>query len=276
MGCILFEMCALKVPFEGPNIHRLVQKILMGSVPLLPGSYSEWLRRLCSEMLERVPSRRPSPEDILKRPQLQTVVKQLLDEAIAPEKAETSSKVIYKLGDMVEYHSSTHNDWLPATVLKDDEKGRIVIDLKPNTWMSSEEQAVKIRSRKVEVAQVARPSRSPYPRSGSSPAFERRANSQEKGKAEGGMFPDIRRKDQARGQMERMPSNQMTPIQRCPSAPAAPAPVRSRSRSVSSAAERVEKPRRFNSRPSSRAQSPAGATPQSLYRQRSNPGFALG
>eukprot|EP00435_Cladocopium_sp_Y103_P028929 s186_g7.t1 len=81
MGCILFEMCALKVPFEGPNIHRLVQKILMGSVPLLPGSYSEWLRRLCSEMLERVPSRRPSAEDILKRSQLQTVVKQLLDEA---------------------------------------------------------------------------------------------------------------------------------------------------------------------------------------------------
>eukprot|EP00435_Cladocopium_sp_Y103_P026283 s186_g6.t1 len=141
--------------------------------------------------------------------------------AIAPEKAEASSKVIYKLGDMVEYHSSTHNDWLPATVLKDDEKGRIVIDLKPNTWMSPEEQALKIRSRKVEVAQVARPSRSPYPRSGSSPAFpERRANSQEKGKAEGGIFPDIRRKDQARGQMERMPSNQMAPIQRSPSAPA--------------------------------------------------------
>lgn len=273
MGCILFEMCALKVPFEGPNIHRLVQKILMGSVPLLPGSYSEWLRRLCSEMLERVPSRRPSAEDILKRSQLQTVVKQLLDEAIAPEKAEASSKVIYRLGDMVEYHSSTHNDWLPATVLKDDEKGRIVIDLKPNTWMSPEEQALKIRSRKVEVAQVARPSRSPYPRSGSSPALpERRANSQEKGKAEGGMFPDIRRKDQAR-QMERMPSNQMAPIQRSPSAPA---PVRSRSRSVSSAAKRVDKPRRYNSRPSSRAQSPAGATPQSLYRQRSNPGFALG
>eukprot|EP00913_Durusdinium_trenchii_P034078 g31897.t1 len=45
MGCILFELCALKVPFEGPNIHRLVQRILMGSVPLVPGSYSEFVRR---------------------------------------------------------------------------------------------------------------------------------------------------------------------------------------------------------------------------------------
>lgn len=274
MGCILFELCALKVPFEGPNIHRLVQKILMGTVPLLPGSYSEFLRRLCSEMLDRVPSRRPSADDILKRSQVQNVVKQLLDEAISPEKAEPSSKVIFKLGDSVEYHSSTHNDWLPATVLKDDEKGRIVIDLKPNTWMSPEEQAQKIRCRKVEI--VTRPSRSPYPRSGSSPAFPR-PQSQEKVKAEGIMFPDIRRNDKARGQLERMPSNQIAPIQRSPSAPAA-AVVRSRSRSVSSAGGngQVEKPRRYNSRPSSRAQSPAGATPQSLYRQRSNPGFALG
>lgn len=271
MGCILFELCALKVPFEGPNIHRLVQRILMGSVPLVPGSYSEFVRRLCSDMLDRVPSRRPSADDILKRPQVQTVVKQLLDEAIAPEKAEIPSKVIFKLGDLVEYHSSTHNDWLPATVLKDDEKGRIVIDLKPNTWMTPEEQAQKIRSRKVE---IARPSRSAYPRSGSSPAFVPRAPSQEKAKAEGGLFPDIRKNDKARG-LERVPSNQIA-MQRSPSAPAAPQPVRSRSRSVSAAREAPERPRRYGSRPSSRAQSPAGATPQSLYRQRSNNGFGLG
>ncbi|CAJ1334300.1 unnamed protein product [Effrenium voratum] len=263
MGCILYELCALKVPFEGPNIHRLVQKILTGTVPVLPGSYSEFLRRLCSEMLDRMPGQRPSADDILKQPEIQTVVKQMLEEASTPDaKAEPLAKV-FKLGDLVEYHSSTHNDWLPATVLKDDASGRIIIDLKPNTWMTAEEQAQKIRPRKVE----PKPRSSAYPRSGSQPAIAR-VQSQEKAKAEGGMFPDIRRSDKAR--LERAPSSSNV-IQRSPSAPAAP--VRSRSRSASAAREAAAAPRRLGrvgSRPSSRAQSPMeGETPKSLFRNRS-------
>ena len=31
MGCILYEMCALQVPFNGPNMIALVQKNLPGS-----------------------------------------------------------------------------------------------------------------------------------------------------------------------------------------------------------------------------------------------------
>ena len=30
MGCVLYEMCALKVPFDAPNISALVQKIVRG------------------------------------------------------------------------------------------------------------------------------------------------------------------------------------------------------------------------------------------------------
>lgn len=53
-----------------------------------------------------------------------------------------------KKGDLVEYFSSSHKDWLPATVVNADGDGRIIIDLKPNTWISKEEQASKIRDRR--------------------------------------------------------------------------------------------------------------------------------
>jgi hypothetical protein len=58
----------------------------------------------------------------------------------------------YKVGDLVEYHSSSHKDWLPATILKVDSEGRIIIDLKPNTWITKEEQTTKVRRRGLQPA----------------------------------------------------------------------------------------------------------------------------
>jgi NIMA (never in mitosis gene a)-related kinase 1/4/5 len=174
MGCILYELCALKVPFDAPNISGLVQKIIRGPVPIIPNTYSEFIRLLCGEMLNRTPGKRPSTDDILKRPKIQAIVRQMLDEAqVTPEVAKAacdptalapSPQAIagvakaavpannpacnYRQGDLVEYHSNTHQDWLPATVLNTDAAGRIIIDLKPNTWMGLEEQAKKIRPRR--------------------------------------------------------------------------------------------------------------------------------
>ncbi|OLP88448.1 Serine/threonine-protein kinase Nek1 [Symbiodinium microadriaticum] len=148
LGCILYELCALKVaelkprvPFEGKNIHHLVQRIITGQAF---GAW--WLLRmraaargpetLCEEMLDRNPGFE----------QLST----------NPSKAPT-----FKKGDYVEYHS----DWLPAKVIKEEPGGKGVIDalqfkahgnlafvkkllrnfrsdakdLKPNTWMSPED-----------------------------------------------------------------------------------------------------------------------------------------
>mmetsp|Transcript_54094 Transcript_54094/g.142495 ORF Transcript_54094/g.142495 Transcript_54094/m.142495 type:complete len:555 (+) Transcript_54094:115-1779(+) len=191
MGCILYEMTALKVPFDAPNISGLVQKIIRGPVPVVPNTYSDFVRQLCSEMLNRNPNQRPSADDILKRPKMQAIVRQMLDEAhIAegspmPEKvkpvvdnggypvtaaqAEPGAAAVavgvaaaaaahqhakpvgncqYKQGDLIEYHSNTHQDWLPASVLQVDALGRVIIDLKPNTWMNPQEQAGKLRPRR--------------------------------------------------------------------------------------------------------------------------------
>merc|ERR1719161_1556351 len=48
MGCILYELCALKVPFDAPNISGLVQKIIRSPTPSVPAKYSEFVRNICS------------------------------------------------------------------------------------------------------------------------------------------------------------------------------------------------------------------------------------
>lgn len=54
----------------------------------------------------------------------------------------------YRVGDLCEFWSNSHSDWLPAHVIKADGTGGIVIDLKPNTWISKDEQTLKIRPRR--------------------------------------------------------------------------------------------------------------------------------
>lgn len=46
---------------------------------------------------------------------------------------------VYRKHDLVDYWSVSHGEWLPATVVNTDLEGRIVIDLKPNTWLTKEE-----------------------------------------------------------------------------------------------------------------------------------------
>jgi hypothetical protein len=180
MGCILYELCMLKVPFDASNISGLVQKICRGPTPVISG-YSDFVKGLCTEMLSRSPGGRPSAESVLQRPRMQAIVKQLLDEAQQAQAegnatggsgdidsvderksseaamqapfAEAKGAYIsfagnYKKNDLVDYHSATHKDWLPATVTNVDSERRIVIDLKPNTWLSCEQQGQSVRPRK--------------------------------------------------------------------------------------------------------------------------------
>lgn len=187
MGCIFYELCERKVPFDAANISGLVQKICRGPTPMIGPGYSDFVRNLCSEMLNRNPNLRPSAETILQRPAIQDVVRQMLDEAQAAQQEEMSkvgsdgaaparSRVAeaplapvpgtcgpyaeaagsYRKGDLVEYHSSTHKDWLPAAVTQVDGDGQIIIDLKPNTWIPRDAQAAQVRPRRRE-AMVAAP-----------------------------------------------------------------------------------------------------------------------
>merc|ERR1719336_2499473 len=73
------------------------------------------------------------------------------DRGVRHEPANTppdATQPIYAKGDAVTYWSSSHKDWLPATVIDADAAGCIVIDLKPNTWITPAESAQKVRPRR--------------------------------------------------------------------------------------------------------------------------------
>lgn len=166
MGCILYEMCARKVPFDAASIPKLVQEIVKGRIPSVPNDYSGFVKGLVAEMLNRDPNKRPGCDEILQKPEIQAVVRGMVAEAQekegnpeakaapAPKEApaaaggkHAASAGNYKKDDLVEYLSTAHQAWLPAVVISVDADGRILLDLKPNTWISTEQQASVVRPR---------------------------------------------------------------------------------------------------------------------------------
>jgi NIMA (never in mitosis gene a)-related kinase len=80
MGCILYEMAALRVPFDAPNIRALVSKITREPMPVVPSRYSPDLQRLCRDLLQREERKRPSSTDVLRYPIVQTEIRNMLKE----------------------------------------------------------------------------------------------------------------------------------------------------------------------------------------------------
>eukprot|EP00928_Gymnodinium_smaydae_P011390 TRINITY_DN14209_c2_g1_i1.p1 TRINITY_DN14209_c2_g1~~TRINITY_DN14209_c2_g1_i1.p1 ORF type:complete len:332 (-),score=75.17 TRINITY_DN14209_c2_g1_i1:75-1070(-) len=80
MGCILYELAALRVPFDAANIRALVAKITRGPTPALPSRYSPELQRLCGDLLQREEKKRPTSVEVLKYPIVQTEIRSMLKE----------------------------------------------------------------------------------------------------------------------------------------------------------------------------------------------------
>ncbi|EMP28027.1 Serine/threonine-protein kinase Nek5 [Chelonia mydas] len=71
LGCVLYELCTLKHPFEGSSLHQLVLKICRGHfIPVSP-KYSYDLRILISQLFKISPRDRPSINSVLKKPFLE-------------------------------------------------------------------------------------------------------------------------------------------------------------------------------------------------------------
>jgi len=66
LGCVLYELCALKLAFPAENFMALVHSICRGSyVPISKKYYSSTLSDLIQVLLRPVPERRPSVEQLL-------------------------------------------------------------------------------------------------------------------------------------------------------------------------------------------------------------------
>lgn len=78
LGCVLYEMCALRVPFDANDMRQLVDKIIRTNAPRIPSSYSRELVDLCAEMLLRESARRPTAAALVQLPLIQKEIKRML------------------------------------------------------------------------------------------------------------------------------------------------------------------------------------------------------
>ncbi|XP_063189692.1 serine/threonine-protein kinase Nek5 [Chroicocephalus ridibundus] len=91
LGCVLYELCALKHPFEGNSLHQLVLKICRGHFHPVSPNYSYDLRILISQLFKISPRDRPSINSILRKPFLQKLVLRYL-----PPEEDLSHTVIHR------------------------------------------------------------------------------------------------------------------------------------------------------------------------------------
>ncbi|XP_064908772.1 serine/threonine-protein kinase Nek5 isoform X3 [Columba livia] len=91
LGCVLYELCALKHPFEGNSLHQLVLKICRGHFHPVSPNYSYDLRILISQLFKISPRDRPSINSVLRKPFLQKLVLRYL-----PPEEELYHTVIHK------------------------------------------------------------------------------------------------------------------------------------------------------------------------------------
>ncbi|NXH40845.1 NEK5 kinase, partial [Dicaeum eximium] len=88
LGCVLYELCALKHPvstFQGKSLHELVVKICRGRFQPVSPNYSYDLRILISQLFKISPRDRPSINSILRKPFLQKLVLRYLPPEVTQE-----------------------------------------------------------------------------------------------------------------------------------------------------------------------------------------------
>lgn len=77
LGCVLYEMAALKVPFEASTLPDLYKKITQGIISKIPGSYSDDLYSVIKLCLKVDPRQRPTVEELLNNPIVASRIKLL-------------------------------------------------------------------------------------------------------------------------------------------------------------------------------------------------------
>ena len=68
LGCVLYEMVALKKPFSGDNLPMIMKNIITKDIPPIPSFYSENLRNLIKLLLNKDMNARPTVGEILSYP----------------------------------------------------------------------------------------------------------------------------------------------------------------------------------------------------------------
>ncbi|KAM9850647.1 serine/threonine-protein kinase Nek5 [Aulostomus maculatus] len=79
LGCVLYELCTLRHPFEGSTLTQLVNKICTGRYSPVSSGYSFDLRLLVTQLFKVNPRDRPSISSVLKCPFLEKHISKNLE-----------------------------------------------------------------------------------------------------------------------------------------------------------------------------------------------------
>jgi hypothetical protein len=82
LGCILYELCTLKHPFDAANMNRLFMAIVRGKFHPISTTYSKDLRSLLARLLCKDPAKRPSVNQVLGTPFIKQRLATFLDETL--------------------------------------------------------------------------------------------------------------------------------------------------------------------------------------------------
>lgn len=160
LGCVLYELCALKVPFEANDLPQLVDRIVRGPIQRIPAAYSRELAEIVVELLSRRASERPAAEKVLQKPMLQAEIKKMLDENKRPKVAEHEEERGRR--EHPREHgagSARSNSQPPRAVLQERNHSR-----EPRERRASSKPASRAPSPHKEVARhMLRPQRAPSP-----------------------------------------------------------------------------------------------------------------
>lgn len=177
LGCVLYEMAALKVPFDAANLQALVQKIVRGPMPQVPATYTAELRQLCWDLLHRDQSQRPSATDIIQRRYVQDEIRRMLYEerakvgpvqGVAPSPSQPPRSQ-HSPGPGGPAHNRPHNDGHGAAVSASPSQAQRYSERKPSSY-----RGVHSPARVYGQAAPVGPAAGQYPSRAPSPGSHRR------------------------------------------------------------------------------------------------------
>lgn len=102
LGILLYEMTALKMPFDANSLPLLYVKIIRGNYSTVPNSFSKELRNLINSLLLVDPEKRPTINEILRLPLIKSRIKNFLNENQYDD--EFSHTILHKFVNIIDIY----------------------------------------------------------------------------------------------------------------------------------------------------------------------------
>jgi NIMA (never in mitosis gene a)-related kinase len=117
LGVVLYELCALKPPFDASTLAFLAMKIVKGQYNPIPRIYSKDMNNLISSLLQIDPAKRPNTNQILKMPIIQDRIKRFLSDSVRV--VEFSHTIIHnKVTSLCFIHSNSNSFKVSLNLIK--------------------------------------------------------------------------------------------------------------------------------------------------------------